>query len=689
MADTRELEIVLNAKDNASAKIQAAATNAQSSMAQIGNAVKSAGDSMANFGKGLTTWVTLPSIGMGYAFTKAAGDLEQAKVSFEVMTGSAEKASLLLSQLSDFARTTPFDLPQVIEGSRRLMAYGTTAEDVIPTFKALGDIAAGVGTDKLPQLITAFGQVQAKTRLTGEELRQFTEAGVPLLRILAEQAGVSVGEMQDKISAGAVSFDDMKKAIFSMSQEGGMFFNLMERQSKTFTGVMSNIHDSIIRVSYEIMGLSTDTENFGEVIEGGAFDILKQQAEKALSALEKLGQWFKELSFETKRTVVNMLVLAAAMGPVIMVVGKIVSVIGSLITVLSSVNPVILIVAAVIGVFIGIIKLFQKAWQENWGGFRDSVMAAWDKIKPALNTLWQWLKVHIPQAVEWMKQKWEQARPVFEKFFNLLGQFARAVAPYVVMAIDKLVKIGNRIAEEYKKHPEIWNTLAKILAVVGAILLGVIVAGWIATAAVIGVVILVVAKLIEWIAKAANWVYELGFKAGYTAAMIVAWFQQLPGRIAAVFMAIWSFIVGIFNAIVGFIGGIIGRIGSIFWGVVGAASNAFNSVYNAIAGALSNAWNFVVGIVDRIKSKLSEIGGSISSAVSSLNPFKQQGGYIWETGAYVLHKGEQVIPAYTTNNEYANNPRITINVPERSTGSDLAWETQRKLERANYGALWR
>jgi tape measure domain-containing protein len=132
-------------------------------------------------------------------------------------------------------------------------------------------------------LIMAFGQVKAATRLTGMELRQFTEAGVPLLDILAKQMGKTTAEMVEMISDGKVGFPEVEKAIFGMSAEGGKFFNLMERQSKTFDGVMSNLRDNIGRVARNVIGL-TDT---GEVVKGGFFDKLSTAASNLLMWFDK------------------------------------------------------------------------------------------------------------------------------------------------------------------------------------------------------------------------------------------------------------------------------------------------------------------------------------------------------------------------------------------------------------------
>lgn len=188
--------------------------------------------------------------GIGFlakASISAAGDFQQTAIAFETMLGGgekgAQKAQKLLGDLQEFAKKTPFNLVELQEGSKRLLAYNVESEKLIDTMRVLGNITSGVGRDKLPQLILAFGQVKAAGRLTGAELRQFAEAGVPLLDALAKQFGVTAGEIQEMISAGDVGFSDVEQALTGMTTEGGKFFDLMNRQSGTLQGQISNLQD--------------------------------------------------------------------------------------------------------------------------------------------------------------------------------------------------------------------------------------------------------------------------------------------------------------------------------------------------------------------------------------------------------------------------------------------------------------
>jgi tape measure domain-containing protein len=172
----------------------------------------------------------------------AAGNMEQFNVAFTTMLGSAEKARSLMAEIVEFTKKTPFELEGVVGSTKQLLAFGIAQEDIIPTLENLGNIASGVGVP-VSRLTTVFGQVKAATRLMGQDLNQFIQAGVPLIGELSSMLGKTEAEIKDLVSKGAISFDMVKQALENMTGEGGKFFNLMDAQSKTFLGTLSNAAD--------------------------------------------------------------------------------------------------------------------------------------------------------------------------------------------------------------------------------------------------------------------------------------------------------------------------------------------------------------------------------------------------------------------------------------------------------------
>lgn len=172
------------------------------------------------------------------------GQFQQLEVAFETMLGSAEKANSLMGQLVKTAAATPFDLQGVANGAKQLLAYGIQADDVNETLVRLGDIAAGLSIP-LNDLVYLYGTTMVQGRMFTMDLRQFQGRGVPIADELAKQFGVAKEKVGDLVTAGKVGSEEMKKAIISMTSEGGKFAGLMEKQSHTITGQISNIEDAV------------------------------------------------------------------------------------------------------------------------------------------------------------------------------------------------------------------------------------------------------------------------------------------------------------------------------------------------------------------------------------------------------------------------------------------------------------
>lgn len=182
---------------------------------------------------------------------KVRGEFQQLEVAFNTMLGSEEKATALMQQLTETAAKTPFDLQGVADGARMLLAYGTEAENVNESLIRLGNIAAGLSIP-LNDLVYLYGTTMTQGRLYTQDLNQFTGRGIPMIRELAKVMGVAEDEIKGLVEAGRIGFPEVQKVIENMTNEGGMFYNLMEEQSKTITGQISNIGDSISMMFNEI-----------------------------------------------------------------------------------------------------------------------------------------------------------------------------------------------------------------------------------------------------------------------------------------------------------------------------------------------------------------------------------------------------------------------------------------------------
>ena len=201
---------------------------------------------------------SLASLGAAWSLQEFArkvaqvrGEFQQLEVAMETMLGSKSKADALMAQMVQTAATTPFGLQEVAGGAKQLLAYGLEAEKVNDTLIRLGDIASGLSIP-LGDLVYLYGTTMAQGRLYTQDLNQFTGRGIPMLKELAKQFGVAESAVKGLVEEGKVGFPEVRKVIESLTDEGGMFANLMEKQSKTITGRISNLEDSISTMFNEI-----------------------------------------------------------------------------------------------------------------------------------------------------------------------------------------------------------------------------------------------------------------------------------------------------------------------------------------------------------------------------------------------------------------------------------------------------
>lgn len=199
-------------------------------------------------------------------------EMEQYTTSLEVMLGSAEKASAMIAEMREFAAKTPLTLDNVISSGTMLMSYGVDESSLIDTMTKLGDLASG-NAEKMDRITLAYGQMLAKGKVTGEELRQMTEAGVPLQTALAESIGVTGEEFSKMVSKGEVGIDALNKAITELTTGDGKFAGMMEKQSQTMQGMLSTMQDNITEF-FRKMGEGA----FGEV-KSALQDVSDQLAE--------------------------------------------------------------------------------------------------------------------------------------------------------------------------------------------------------------------------------------------------------------------------------------------------------------------------------------------------------------------------------------------------------------------------
>lgn len=205
-------------------------------------------NSLLQFAKRGAAYITTFLVGQGMtgllqSIAQTRGQFQQLEIAFETMLGSSTKAQALMNQMVETAAKTPFDLMGVAGGAKQLLAYGAAADKVNDTLVRLGNIASGLSIP-LNDIVYLYGTTMVQGRLYTQDVRQFTGRGIPLVRELAEMYGVTADKISEMVTAGKIGFPDVEKVINKLTNAGGQFYNLMEKQSASLTGMISNLEDS-------------------------------------------------------------------------------------------------------------------------------------------------------------------------------------------------------------------------------------------------------------------------------------------------------------------------------------------------------------------------------------------------------------------------------------------------------------
>lgn len=175
---------------------------------------------------------------------KTRSEIESLEVSFQTLTGSMERGTALLDDIKTFAVNTPMMLGDLAKGAQTLLGFNIEAEKVMDILKQIGDISMG-DSQKFQSLTLAFAQMSSTGKLMGQDLLQMINAGFNPLTVIAEKTGKSVAALKDEMAAGKISVDMVTDAFASATSEGGKFYQMLEKQSQTTKGALSNLQGAV------------------------------------------------------------------------------------------------------------------------------------------------------------------------------------------------------------------------------------------------------------------------------------------------------------------------------------------------------------------------------------------------------------------------------------------------------------
>lgn len=277
------------------------ATDLQQKTAAARKDIEKFGQDMQNVGQRLAIAVSLPLMAAGLAVAKVAGEMEQNAVAFTTLLKSADAAKAHMEGLQAFALKTPFQFPELVRASRLMQAYGFSAGEVIPKLRLIGDAvsALGGGSDLLERMVRSLGEISTNAKITGEQIRELSRAGIPVREILAKALGVSIPEAMKKVEAGVYNSKMALDALFGYMNT--RFKGGMEAQAQTLLGMWSNVRDAITFTLNDV----------GKAMLPMGKDVINNYIFPLLEKVKELAKEFSTLPPVIQKTTVAITALAA------------------------------------------------------------------------------------------------------------------------------------------------------------------------------------------------------------------------------------------------------------------------------------------------------------------------------------------------------------------------------------------
>lgn len=374
-------------------------------------------------------WIAAGAAALGIASVKMNADMEMTTRAFEVLTGSSDRAKDHLAQLERFAATTPFEFPGLVEASKKLQAYGFQTEAVIPIMEAIGNaaMAVGLGQEGIDRITLALGQMNAKGKVSAEEMRQLAETGLPAWELLAKGIGVSVPEAMDKARKSAISAKDGISAL--LMGLNSRFNGMMDKVSGEIPQSFSNMQDSVKSIMRTVGASITEAFDLKTKMKNAA-DWMSEFATLAKSS--GIREAFDQMVPDSLKT--------AIVGISAAIVGVAVPAFALLaVNVIAATWPLLAIGVA-------------------FGTAAALIYSNWDSVGPYFTALWN----GITGLFSWA---WNIISVVVEKIANAAGWVATKVGGLIKSAValagieidDKKQKISVDTKQVKKAESAVWS----------------------------------------------------------------------------------------------------------------------------------------------------------------------------------------------------------------------------------------
>lgn len=375
--------------------------------------------------------------GVGLQAVRMAADMEQAQIAFTTMLGSAQKADQFLRDLFQFAARTPFEFVGLQSQARQLLAYGFTAEKILPTLEAVGNAtsALGLGQEGIQRITLALGQMLAKGKVSAEEIRQLAEAGIPAWKMLADSIGVTIPQAMKMAEQNAIpGLQAVNVLVAGMNRA---FPNMMEKQAKTIIGLWSTVKDNVGGIMRVLGKEITEALNLRPVLQT-AIDSLQMWA--AVVESQGIAGAAKRLFGPEVRLAIYGVAGAISfiLIPTMIALGKAIT------ATLMRAGPIVAL-GALFGIVVGEMSERWFVFAEQYGGTTQAMSLVWARFTGGLRVVWRGLIDGMLDAWAGLKITWH------ETLAGMSAGMARMFSyflPGVAAGLDEWAQKQRAIADQ-------------------------------------------------------------------------------------------------------------------------------------------------------------------------------------------------------------------------------------------------
>lgn len=416
-------------------------------------------------GMGLLTNPYALAAGAVGAITKIGAEAEQTSVAFTTLVGSETKAKGMLDEIAKFAAASPFGKLDLTENAKTMLNFGVETGRVLPLLKQLGDISGG-NKDRLQSLSLVLGQVSAAGRLQGQDNLQFINAGFNPLQELAKMTGKSYAELQDKMSKGQITFENVTQAIRHATGAGGKFFGMMDKQSQTAAGKFATVLDIITQQAVDIYSkiqpLISKTLNLLIKI----IPVISSGITKVINVIEGVIEFVSRFKTEigylaavvgVAAVVFNVHAIAltayAAVMGIVTAATRIWTGVQWLLNVAMSANPIGLIIIGIAALVAAVVYCWNK-----FAGFRAFILTMWDTLKGFGNIIKEYVINRFNDMLSGLGKLGEALRKLFTGDFKgaasaaMEGLKKLSGAESVAKAVSGTKQLIGKVGGNYQAH---------------------------------------------------------------------------------------------------------------------------------------------------------------------------------------------------------------------------------------------